>query len=142
MVSSTKEIAYNLIPEMLIPTNLITIDGYINDEQINIIVDTGSAYSHIFKSTIDRLELSNLVDKNEQDEICGNGITKSLGRLWYQEIELNSNYIPISFLVIDDIVDGYDVILGNNFLQSYDALLDYNKKKLILNKDIEILFNN
>jgi len=141
MISDTKYIAYNLIPEMLIQPNLPTINGYINDNKIEIIIDTGSSSSHIFTSTIKRLNLLDQVDINEQHDMYGNGISKSKGRLWYQEIELNSNYIPVSFIVIDDIINNCDVILGNNFLQLYDALLDYNKKLLILNNNIKIPFN-
>ena len=142
MIQNSKYVAHDEIPELLVPCQLTSINGYINNNEIDIIIDSGSSQSHIFKSTINRLKLSDQVDKNEQSDIFGNGNSKSLGRLWYQEIELNSFLIPVSFIVIDDIVDNYDVILGNNFLQLYNAILDYNSKKLILNNTIEISFNN
>jgi hypothetical protein len=134
------ETALSIIPEMLFPTNMITLNGSINNQQITILIDTGASSSVIFKNALDKLDLHDLIDIKFSSELYGIGKETSLGNIWYIELELNNNIYPISLIASNNIVKNFDMILGLNFLQSYKALIDCENKVLILNNKYKINF--
>lgn len=76
--------ADKLIPSMSFPSNLIYINGKINDINTRIMIDTGASNSYIFKSLVDKCNLTNQIDPNNYSLItCAYGCKKSLGTLWF-----------------------------------------------------------
>jgi hypothetical protein len=125
LVQSSFDTAINEISEMIIPQNLIHINGYINNINIKIIIDTGATTSIIFKHSIDRLNINYLVDVEEQSYLNGIGNEISIGRLWYAELNLDKYLYPISLIVSRNKILDYDIILGINFLQTYKSLINF-----------------
>lgn len=138
--TASYEMALNNIPEMLVPINMIILNGEINNCPVKILVDTGASTSIIFKNAIDRLNLNDLIDTEQISELQGIGKEQSLGQIWYIELKLNDNIYPISLIGSPNLITDFDMILGLNFLQSYKALLDFNNKALILNDQYKINF--
>jgi len=134
------EMALNIIPEMLVPINMIILNGEINDIPIKILLDTGASSSIIFNSTIERLNFSDLIDTEEKSELQGIGKEMSLGRLWFVELKLDNNIYPISLIVSNNNINNFDMILGINFLQSYKAQIDFKHRCLTLNDRYKIDF--
>jgi hypothetical protein len=141
LYQASYEMALNTIPEMLIPINMIILNGEINDIPIKILLDTGASSSIIFNSAIEKLKLADLIDTEEKVELQGIGNETSLGRLWYVELKLDSNIYPISLIVSNSNINNFDMILGINFLQSYKALIDFKHRCLTLNDQYKINFN-
>jgi hypothetical protein len=138
--SNAMNMAYDIIPEMLIQTQMIFLTGYINDKPVKILLDTGASISIIFESTIKRLNIINLVDTTEQNQLNGIGKEMSIGRIWYIELNLNQNFYPISLVASSNTNTNFDIILGINFLQSYCAQINFKKKIIILNDTYIISF--
>jgi len=138
------DMAIENIPECMIPSELITINGIVNDIPIKILIDTGASTSIIFEDTIETLKIKHLVDKSNYCEISGIGKQNSVGDIYYIELNLLNNIYPISLTVINTLAINkqFDMILGLNFLQSYNAILNFKKKILILNNIYQIKFNN
>ena len=113
--SSSKEIikesilmADEIIPEMSIPSNLIYLNGKINQKNVKVMVDTGASACVMYKSVVDKCELNYLIDTTCTTMIQGaHGVKPSVGMIWFMEIELdigNEQFvsIPIQVQVIDD----------------------------------------
>ena len=141
LIQSSYETAINNIPNMIIPKQLIYINGYINNNPIKILIDSGATCSIIFFHTIDRLKLKYLLDNEEQNYLNGIGCEITIGRLWYVNLKINKINYPSSFLVYNNRIDDFDIVIGVNFLQTYNGIIDFTINTLKLNNN-NILFNH
>lgn len=99
-----------LIPEMSIDTNLIYLNGKLNNYPIKILIDTGASACFSNKSIISKCGLEHLIDKESKVGVMGvHGTKSSLGLIWFVELDLdisngNEQYvsIPICINVTDD----------------------------------------
>lgn len=162
--------ANEIIPEMLIPSNLIYLKGKLNGNPLKIMVDTGASSNVIFKSVIDKCDINYLVDDSTSFLIqSAHEIKPTVGTLWYLELEFEleknkSISVPITATIIDDIGNiqtksiekqnnnlinsefnnceshEFDIILGMSFLKSYKANIDFNSMTITLNNNIIIKF--
>jgi len=139
--SHAYDMAMSTIPEMFVPTNMIILNGKINDKDIKILLDTGASTSVISNKAVEKLDLSDLVDKMAKTKLQGIGSEESMGRLWYIELDINNMIFPVSLIVSKMNFPVFDIILGINFLQSYNANIDFKNKKIILNDKYQIYFS-
>ncbi len=155
--------ANNLIPEMIVPTELIYLKGKIAGLPINILLDTGAQSSTSFKSVTDKANIDYLIDKQSKSYTVGvNNISLSYGTLWYIELELEISHeryvsVPISLNIDDDTEKNkkikeineeqeikidldkkIDMLLGINFLKAYKAKIDFSRRTITLNDSIII----
>jgi hypothetical protein len=131
-------LANKLIPEMLDPSNLIYLNGKINNNKINIMINTSASTCVIYKSVIKKFNLEYLIDKSSYIMAQGiQNINPILGTIWIFDIELDISNgkgqyitIPISAEVIDD----SDIIDKNKIIN--DKLIKM--KNIIEDKKISI----
>ncbi len=142
LIQSSFDTVINKKPEIILPQNLLYINGIINNIPLKMIIDTAATTSIIFKDTINKLNLHYLIDREEQ--ICLNGIGSelSIGRLWYVEIELNKYIYPISLIASNSKILDYDMIIGINFLKTYQSIIDFKQNCLILDQNHIMLLDN
>ena len=133
LIQSSFDTAISEIPQMIIPKNLIHINGKINNIPIKILIDTGATTSIIFRHSINRLNINYLIDTEEQTNLNGIGQEISIGRLWYIKLDINNYLYPVSLIVSQNKILDYDIILGINFLQTYDSIINFKTNQLILN---------
>jgi hypothetical protein len=156
IIEQNYDLADKYIPEMLLPTNLIYLNGKINNIPIKILFDTGATSNCIFKSKIIEAGLDYLVDVRNKTIIQGiNSNKETYGKIWYTELELElkssnkeKNYAMIGLnlqIVNDDNSDkkinNFDVILGLNFMKSYRTNIDFSTNTITLNNTIKINFD-
>lgn len=159
--------ANELIPEMLVPSDLIRLNGKLNGVEINILIDSGAQTSTTFKSITDKSNLDHIIDKKIESYSIGvNGVSRSYGIIWYIELELEldsklNNYVgvPIKLSVDDDTEkikklqelntnselkyeNKIDMLLGIDFLKAYKAKIDFGKRTIILNDSITINYKS
>lgn len=100
--------ANNLIPEMIVPTDLIYLKGRLGGTPVNILFDSGAQSSTTFKSITDKAGLDHIIDKDAKSYTIGvNNVSINYGTIWYTDLELEiekDKYvnIPISLNVDDD----------------------------------------
>lgn len=133
------EFALDNIPEMLFPSNLIKINGKIDNQDIIIMIDTGATFSIISESTIEKLNLNNTIDRKMTADLNGIGKEISTGRIWYVELLIDENIYPLSLITANKQIDDIDIILGINFLKSYNALIDFKSNRMSLNDNIILI---
>lgn len=135
------ELAYDTIPEMLVPVNSILVDGKINNIPIKILFDTGADLSVISNTAVDKLNMNDMID-TQASTICKgvNGMAMTLGELWFIELEIANNIFPVKLTVLrTDFID-CDMIIGLNFMRSYKARIDFVSNEIILNDKYHISF--
>jgi len=165
IVNANKELAYMQIPEMFFDQNMIFLKGKINGVPLTFMIDTGASICMTYNCVAEKCGLKNFIDSNEIIHIMGaHSVEKTLGKIWYVEIELEINLnenqfgiisIPISMEISHDIKHdsnndenknntndrNHDVILGMSFLRSYKVNIDFYKRILTLNDNIKISFD-
>lgn len=141
------EKAKSVIPKMLehsVPK--IFINGYIDNIPINILLDTGGTTSIVNYNLLEQLNRLEEIDYRTISTIGGfNGdTTYSLGYIPYLEIGLNSlpSLVPIAATVANISINNIkvDLLLGLNFLISYNAKIDIENKKLYIN-NLDVCFS-
>ena len=135
-----QELAYETIPEMFIPVNMILVDGKINNIPVKILFDTGANVSVIFKKTVDKLNMTDMIDPKGSDICRGIGTELSLGKLWLVELEINDNIFPIMLTVTQTNLNNFDLIIGLDFMRSYKAHIDLTSNTITLNDKYYISF--
>jgi hypothetical protein len=156
--------AHELIPNMLVQPELIYSKGRLNKVPVNILFDSGCQVSSTFMSVIQDANLEYLVDKKARTYCKGvNGVSITYGTLWFTKLELEistDNFVslPIKLSVCkdeedvteedneeeqddnDDEVFGTtpDILLGLDFMETYGAIMDFNKKQIILKNGVII----
>ena len=135
--------AINEIPDMLITSEPLYIDGYIDNNPVKILIDTGASSSIIYNNAINRLDLHSKVDTNYKSLLSGIGLEVSFGRIWYINLQISNYIFPVSLIVSNNDVSNTDIILGMNFLKACNAILDLENMTLqikINNEKINISF--
>jgi predicted aspartyl protease len=140
------ELAITCIPELLVPSGKIIIDGYINNKLVKILIDTGANSSVIFTSSINRLNLNDIVDDEVDIKLNGIGmkkIHKAEGIIWYIELLLANYNFPIALIVSAStkLSNTIDIVIGSNFLQKYEAQIDFKNMIIKFSDKYELSFD-
>src|SRR2546423_762764 len=120
----------NYIGEDSQTTTAARCDIYINNEKLFAVINSGAATSIMTKKLMDKLgykinELSKLTI------ITANGSRiRSLGKINRVPLELEDEFIPTTFQVLDSVDD--TLILGNDWLQKVQAVLNWKKGTLTI----------
>jgi len=141
--------ATELIPEMIESGDVVSIKGKLNNVDVNILFDSGCQTSSTFSSIISKANLENIIDKKAKTYCMSmTGKTETLGMIWCTELELEldettGNYIsfPIKLSILEDSEtesnNRIDILIGTDFMKTHNVIINFSKKKIILN-DVEI----
>ena len=137
LINDNINMHYERIPEFNTPTKLPIIKTYINDVEINALIDSGSVKSLITNNAIIKSNIKYLLDINTISTNYGIGIIKSNGKIWYCDIKINEHLIlPISFDVINNLHADIDVILGNDFINLHCDNINFKDKTISIMDNI------
>lgn len=120
--------------ESLALTDLPVITFYQGNLKVNFLLDSGSNYSHIIPSAVDKLKGEVI---NSSIEISGIGKGES-SKLFRTTLEYNKKHFAVDLYLTEHLVQAFiDIkketgvsihgILGNKFFQDYKYILDFNK---------------
>ena len=103
----------------------------INGAAYTLIIDSGASCCLINRNYLQD-NLIDLIDNTHTIDVRGvNGITKTLGTL-ETFIEYKGYEYPITFHVVDTLPPNIKGLLGTNFLQKFDAKVNFANSELIL----------
>jgi len=86
------------------------------------LVDTGASMSVLAAAVVRELGMMHLVTGNESYKIASGVITRALGRVEEVQVKIGEVKCSMTFMVVD--TDGYDVLLGLDFLMKIRAVVD------------------
>jgi len=95
----------------------VEISNYI----VEGLVDTGASMSVLAVVVVRELGIMHLVTGNESYKTASGVITRALGRVDEIQIKIGGIQCAMTFMVID--TDGYDVLLGLDFLMKIGAVV-------------------
>ena len=129
LINDTINMYFDNIPNFNNNVKLPIITTYINDVPLITLIDSGSVKSIITSNAVIKSELGCFVDKNTISTNYGIGTIQSIGKIWYTSLKINNNLsLPTTFDVITKIFSDIDIILGNDFIDSYCDLINFKKK--------------
>lgn len=101
----------------------MTINGFLGNMPISLLLDTGSACNCFNIDTYNKLQCKPDLKSSEFNSITTvDGSNTHLFGSITQPVTLNNTDIPISFQVMK--LGNYDAILGRSFMKQYNALID------------------
>ncbi len=86
------------------------------------LVDTGASMSMLATAIVRELGIMHLVTRNESYETTSGVITRALGRVDEIQVKIGGIQCAMTFMVVD--MDGYDMLLGLDFLMKIGAMVD------------------
>jgi hypothetical protein len=94
----------------------------INDCIIEGLVDTGASMSVLAATVVRELGIMHLVTGNESYKTALGVVTRALGQVDEVQVKIGGIQCAMTFMVVD--TDGYDVLLGLDFLMKIGAMVD------------------
>jgi hypothetical protein len=94
----------------------------ISDCIIEGLVDTGASMSILAAAVVRELGIMHLVTGNESYKTTSGLVTRALGRVDEVQVKIGGIQCTMTFMVVD--TDGYDVLLGLDFLMKIGAVVD------------------
>ncbi len=86
------------------------------------LVDTGASMSVLAAAVVRELGIMHLVTGNENYKTASGVITRALGRVDEIQVRIGGIQCAMTFMVVD--TDGYDVLLGLDFLMKIGTVVD------------------
>jgi len=86
------------------------------------LVDTGASMSVLAAAVMRELGIMHLVTRNESYKTASGVVTRALGRVDEVQVKIGGVQCAMTFMVVD--TDGYDVLLGLDFLMKIGAVVD------------------
>ncbi len=86
------------------------------------LVDIGASMSILAAAVIREMGMMHLVTGNESYKTASGVITRALGRVEEIQVKIRGIQCAMTFMVVD--TDGYDVLLGLDFLMKIGAVVD------------------
>ncbi len=86
------------------------------------LVDTGASMSVLAAAVVRELGIMHLVTGNESYKTASRVITRALGRVDEIQVRIGGIQCAMTFMVVD--TDGYDMLLGLDFLMKIGAVVD------------------
>jgi hypothetical protein len=90
------------------------------------LVDTGTSMSVLAVAIVRELGIMHLVTGNESYKTALGVITRALGRVDEIQVKIRGIQCAMTFMVVD--TDGYDVLLGLDFLMKIGAVVDVERR--------------
>jgi predicted aspartyl protease len=94
----------------------------ISDCVIERLVDTGASMSVLAAAAVRELGIMHLVTGNESYKTASEVVTRAMGRVDEVQVKVGGVQCTMTFMVVD--TDGYDVLLGLDFLMKIGAVVD------------------
>ncbi|KAI0566414.1 DNA damage-inducible protein [Gracilaria domingensis] len=124
-IQSNMHAAMEHNPESFGSVVMLFVKCKINSEpNVTAFVDSGAQSTIISKSCAERCNILRLMDTRFAGTAQGVGTAKIHGRIHMALLTLADEIFEVSFIVMDEISSGYDMLLGLDMLRKHQACID------------------
>lgn len=124
-VMENMELAMEHNPESFGSVYMLFVDCKVNGTSgIKAFVDSGAQATIISKQCAERVNILRLMDTRFAGVARGVGTARIHGRIHLTLLTLGAEVFEVSFTVMDDVADGYDMLLGLDMLRKHQASID------------------
>lgn len=122
--------AYELIPESFFKIDMLYFACSINNQDVDVFIDTGAEDSIMSKEFAIKCGLYDLIDKRYKGKTYGVGEQEIYGKIWLVEIDLGAHSIPCSFTILEKF--NFDVLFGLNMMVRHSCILDIKNRCMMI----------
>ncbi|WUR05164.1 reverse transcriptase [Vairimorpha necatrix] len=115
----------------------IKIQGKLNSKKLQFFIDTGATYNYIHKKLLKELDLKP-IEAKPVTMIFGSGTKETTSLSVETKLALDEKEFFVKFYVLERIPE--DLIIGYEFLVANNAILNINKRMLVLENNKKIPF--
>lgn len=130
VIRKNKTDAFQEIPELLIPVDMIYIPCSVNGLETQAFVDTGCQVTIMSKEFAIKAGLEDFIDYKVITELRGVGKKNNVGKIWMGDIVIGGHSLPTSFTVMED--REMDIMFGLNMLLCHGASMDFKERTLTI----------
>lgn len=121
-IDSNMHDAIEFMPEAFGQVHMLYIKCKVNGTPIDAFVDSGAQSTIMSKACAERCNITRLIDKRWSGIAQGVGTQKILGRIHMCQIQIESDFLPSSFSVLEE--QPMDMLLGLDMLKRHQCVVD------------------
>lgn len=121
-IDSNMHDAIEFMPEAFGQVHMLYIKCKVNGFPIDAFVDSGAQSTIMSKACAERCSVTRLIDKRWSGIAQGVGTQKILGRIHMCQIQIENDYLPSSFSVLEE--QPMDMLLGLDMLKRHQCVID------------------
>jgi len=121
-IESNMQDAIEFMPEAFGQVHMLYIKCKVNGTPIDAFVDSGAQSTIMSKACAERCNVTRLIDNRWSGIAQGVGTQKILGRIHLCQIQIENDFLPSSFSVLEQ--QPMDMLLGLDMLKRHQCVID------------------
>jgi hypothetical protein len=142
-VDENKVFALQIIPMTFFQHSSLFLTCSINGFEFIALIDSGAQTTIMDHSLAEKCQILDIIDDEYQIKMIGIGESKTIGKIYCQDVMVGDNSIPMSFSILENcLLSGCCVIIGMDILNSHRSVLDvFNKTITFSEKTYDLITN-
>jgi len=117
--------------------SLLYLKGEYNNIAFKLMIDSGAQVSVMSNYMANYLGISHLIDTRMQGQAKGVGTSNILGCIYNCHIKIDGNIsTPINFRIMDNDFDKHLILLGLDFLNSHNCIVNFQSRTIQINNNV------
>ncbi|XP_031571852.1 protein DDI1 homolog 2-like [Actinia tenebrosa] len=129
-VNQNMEVAMEYSPESFAKVIMLYINCTLNGYPVKAFVDSGAQMTFMSSACAERCHITRLIDHRWSGIAQGVGQQKIIGRVHLAQIQIENNFLPSSFSILEDQV--IDLVLGLDMLKRHQCCIDLKDNVLVI----------
>jgi len=129
-IESHMETAIEHMPETFAMVSMLYIRCLVNGHEVKAFVDSGAQATIMSEPCARRCNVTRLIDRRFAGIARGVGTSRILGRIHMAQLQIENDYLPTAFNVLEDA--GVDMLFGLDMLKRHQCIIDLQRNMLVI----------